>query len=157
MIPTITISSKVDDGGGRAYLRQTPDGLSQRPFAARTPVIRTLEEEIGAWSRARVVNPKWIAGVMRHGYKGAFEIAATVDYMFAFSATTGAVRDHHFDAVYQAFVADDAVREFMEEKNPAALKEMAARLLEAQERGLWTARSNSAKFELEQLVEREHG
>ncbi len=116
------------------------------------PVIRTLEEEIGRVVRARVVNPKWIAGVMRHGYKGAFEIAATVDYLFAFSATTGAVRDHHFDAVYQAFVADDRVRTFMADKNPEALKELADRLLEAQERGLWTARSNSAKFDLEKLA-----
>jgi cobaltochelatase CobN len=116
-------------------------------------VISTLEEEISRVVRARVVNPKWIAGVMRHGYKGAFEIAATVDYMFAFSATTGAVRDHHFDAVYNAFVADENVRAFMAEKNPAALKEMAARLVEALDRGLWMARSNSARFELEKLVE----
>jgi cobaltochelatase CobN len=115
------------------------------------PVVRTLEEEIGRVVRARVTNPKWIAGVMRHGYKGAFEMAATVDYMFAFSATTGAVRSHHFDAVYHAFVADEAVREFMADANPHALKEMAERLLEAMERGLWTAKSNSAKFELESL------
>jgi cobaltochelatase CobN len=117
------------------------------------PVIRTLEEEISRVVRARVVNPKWIAGVMRHGYKGAFEIAATVDYMFAFSATTGAVRDHHFDAVYNAFVADETAREFMADKNPAALKEMAARLIEAMDRGLWKARSNSARGELEGLAE----
>ena len=64
-----------------------------------SPKIRTLEEEIARVVRARVVNPKWIAGVMRHGYKGAFEMAATVDYLFAFAATTGAVADHHFDAV----------------------------------------------------------
>ncbi|MDD9911079.1 MAG: cobaltochelatase subunit CobN [Ahrensia sp.] len=116
------------------------------------PVIRTLEEEIGRVVRARVVNPKWIAGVMRHGYKGAFEIAATVDYMFAFAATTGAVADHHFDAVHQAYVADETVAAFMREKNLQAFREMAARLLEAQERGLWTPRSNSAKFELEEIA-----
>lgn len=58
-------------------------------------MIRTLEEEIGRVVRARVVNPKWIEGVMRHGYKGAFEIAASVDYLFAFAATTGAVRQPH--------------------------------------------------------------
>ncbi len=116
------------------------------------PVVRTLEEEIGRVVRARVVNPKWIAGVMRHGYKGAFEIAATVDYLFAFSATTGAVRDHHFDAVYQAFIGDDEVRQFMAEKNPEVLKELAAKLLEAQEREMWTERSNSARFVLEQLT-----
>ena len=118
------------------------------------PVIRTLEEEIGRVVRARVVNPKWIAGVMRHGYKGAFEIAATVDYLFAFAATTGAVSDHHFDAVHQAFVVDDAVRDFMAEHNPAALKEMAERLAEAIERGLWTPRSNSAQFDLAALAGR---
>ncbi len=117
------------------------------------PVIRTLEEEISRVVRGRVVNPKWIRGVMRHGYKGAFEIAATVDYLFAFSATTGAVRDHHFEAVYQAFVMDDDVRSFMEEHNRPALKEMAERLEEAIARRLWTPRSNSAQFDLRALAE----
>ncbi|SMC82078.1 cobaltochelatase subunit CobN [Rhizobium sp. RU36D] len=116
------------------------------------PVIRSLEEEIGRVVRARVVNPKWIDGVMRHGYKGAFEIAATVDYMFAFSATTGAVRDHHFEAVYQAFVLDDRVREFMADKNAPALRDLAERLIEAIERGLWTPKSNSARYGLEALA-----
>ncbi|MDC7742000.1 cobaltochelatase subunit CobN [Rhizobium binxianense] len=112
------------------------------------PVIRSLEEEIGRVVRGRVVNPKWIAGVMRHGYKGTAEIAATVDYLFAFSATTGAVGEHHFEAVYQAFVADPTVRSFMMEKNPAAFDEMRERLSEAIDRSLWTPRSNSARFDL---------
>ena len=118
------------------------------------PVIRTLEEEVARVVRGRVVNPKWISGVMRHGYKGAFEIAATVDYLFAFSATTGAVRDHHFEAVYQAFIGDDEVRQFMADKNPEALKEMATKMLEALERQLWTAKSNSARFELQTITGR---
>ncbi len=117
------------------------------------PVIRSLEEEIGRVVRARVVNPKWIEGVMRHGYKGAFEITATVDYMFAFAATTGAVRNHHFEAVYQAFVLDERIRAFMAEKNAPAQKELAERLIEAIERGLWTPKSNSAKFTLVEMVE----
>ncbi|MBB2752429.1 UNVERIFIED_ORG: cobaltochelatase CobN [Rhizobium aethiopicum] len=112
------------------------------------PVIRSLEEEIGRVVRGRVVNPKWISGVIRHGYKGAAEIAATVDYLFAFAATTGAVGAHHFEAVYQAFVIDPTVRDFMVEKNPAAFDEMTARLCEAIDRGLWTPRSNSARFDL---------
>ncbi len=116
------------------------------------PVIRTLDEEVARVLRSRVVNPKWIAGVMRHGYKGAFEIAATVDYLFAFAATTHAVRNHHFDAVEQAFLEDDHVRQFIADHNPAALREIAQRLQEAIDRGLWTPRSNSARARLEELA-----
>ncbi len=118
------------------------------------PVIRTLEEEIGRVVRARVVNPKWIAGVMRHGYKGAFEIVATVDYMFAFAATTGAVRDHHFELAYDAFIADERVRDFIEEHNPPGLRELAERFSEALERGLWTPRSNSVYHHLNAIAEK---
>jgi len=117
-----------------------------------SPKIRTLEEEVARVVRARVVNPKWIAGVMRHGYKGAFEMAATVDYLFAFAATTGAVKDHHFDAVYEAYLEDNDVRDFLMENNPAALKEMAERFLEAQARNLWRPRANSTRRRLEELL-----
>ena len=108
-----------------------------------TPRIRTLEEEVGRVVRARVVNPKWIAGVMRHGYKGGFEMAATVDYLFAFAATARAVSDQHFDAVYEAYVEDDTVRGFLERHNPQALAEIKSRFAEAIERGLWQPRRNS--------------
>ena len=117
------------------------------------PVVRTLDDEIGRVVRARVTNPKWIAGMMRHGYKGAFEMAASVDYLFAFAATTHGVKDHHFDAVHAAFIEDEAVRAFMGEANPAALRETAARLSEALDRGLWRPRSNSAAMLLSQLKE----
>lgn len=117
-----------------------------------TPQIRTLEDEIGRVVRARVVNPKWIAGVMRHGYKGAFEMAATVDYLFAFAATAQVVKNHHFDAVYTAFIASDQVRDFLCAANPAAAQEIAARLLEAQDRQLWSPRSNSARGQLEKMT-----
>lgn len=115
------------------------------------PVIRTLDEEVARVLRSRVVNPKWIAGVMRHGYKGAFEIAATVDYLFAFAATTHAVRHHHFDAVEKAFLEDDEVRQFIADTNPAALREIAQRLQEAIDRGLWLPRSNTARARIEEL------
>lgn len=121
------------------------------------PVVRALEEEIARVVRARAANPKWIEGVMRHGYKGAFEMAATLDYMFAFSATTGAVRNHHFELLHNAYLVDETVLEFLKEKNPQALKEMAERFLEAEERGLWTPRSNSARFQLEELAARKGG
>jgi cobaltochelatase CobN len=117
------------------------------------PIIRTLEEEVGRVVRSRVVNPKWIAGVKRHGYKGAFEIAATIDYMFAFAATTGAVQSHHFDLAYDAFLADEATRDFIARNNPAALVEISERLEEAIARGLWMPRSNSAYGQLKLLKE----
>ncbi|MCG6904617.1 MAG: cobaltochelatase subunit CobN [Rhodobacter sp.] len=115
------------------------------------PVIRTLDDEIGRVVRSRVVNPKWIEGVKRHGYKGAFEIAATVDYLFAFAATTGAVKGHHFDLVHAAFLEDDATRDFIETHNSPALREIAARLAEAIDRGLWVPRSNSARGLIDSL------
>jgi cobaltochelatase CobN len=120
-----------------------------RPEAPR---IRRLEEEIARIVRARVVNPKWIRGVMRHGYKGVFEMAATVDYMFAFAATADCVADHHFDAVFDAYIGDDDVRDFMLANNPAAAREMAGRLLEAQDRGLWRPRANAAHPRLRELA-----
>ena len=120
-----------------------------RPFA---PKVRTLEAEIARVVRARVINPKWIAGVMRHGYKGAFEMAATVDYLFAFAATADVVRDDQFDRIYAAYLGDAAVLAFLADKNPAALREMAERLREAIDRGLWRARSNSAYAHLSELA-----
>ncbi|MBM1221945.1 cobaltochelatase subunit CobN [Ponticoccus sp. SC2-23] len=115
------------------------------------PVIRTLDEEIARVIRSRVVNPKWIDGVKRHGYKGAFEIAATVDYLFAFSATTGAVANHHFDLVEEAFLGDDDTRDFIAEHNAPALADIADRLAEAIERDLWRPRSNSARARIDAL------
>ncbi|WP_341212504.1 cobaltochelatase subunit CobN [uncultured Limimaricola sp.] len=115
------------------------------------PVIRSLDEEIARVVRSRVVNPKWIDGVKRHGYKGAFEIAATVDYLFAFAATTRAVKNHHFDLVEEAVLADEDTRDFIAEHNAPALREIAERLHEAIERGLWQPRSNSARARIEAL------
>src|SRR5207248_1724220 len=114
------------------------------------PRIRTLREEIGRVVRGRAANPRWIAGVMRHGYKGAAEIAATVDYLFAFAATSRAVDDAHFDALYDAYLADDAVRGFIAEHNPAALGETSRRFPEAIDRGLSRPRRNSAREDLNQ-------
>jgi len=113
------------------------------------PVARTLEEEISRVMRSRVVNPKWIDGVKRHGYKGAFEIIATVDYMFAFAATTGAVKTHHFDLAFEAFVEDTATREFIRANNRFGYDELIAKFNEARERGFWRPRSNRAHEWLE--------
>ena len=116
------------------------------------PLIRSLDDEMARVIRSRVLNPKWIDGVKRHGYKGAFEIAATVDYMFAFAATTGAVKSHHFDAIEAAFLEDDDTRDFIAEANAPALREIAQRLQEAIDRDLWQPRSNSAQARIAGLL-----
>ncbi|HLO88866.1 MAG TPA: cobaltochelatase subunit CobN, partial [Nostocaceae cyanobacterium] len=101
------------------------------------PKIRQLQEEIARVYRSRVVNPKWIAGMMRHGYKGAFEMAATVDFLFAYDATTQCVEDHMYQGIAQAYLFDSDVCQFIQNQNPWALRDIAERLLEAHQRGLW--------------------
>ena len=143
------------EGGITAAVRhfsgEQPEIYHNDHSRPETPRIRTLREEIGRVVRARAVNPKWLNGVMRHGYKGAFEIAATVDYLFAFAATARVVEDHHFEALYEAYVQDDRVRDFIAEANPAALREIAERFQEAIERGFWRPASNSAHDHLAAL------
>ncbi|HEY0287190.1 MAG TPA: cobaltochelatase subunit CobN [Pseudomonas sp.] len=101
------------------------------------PRIRTLKEELNRVVRSRAANPKWIEGVKRHGYKGAFEMAATVDFLFAFDATTELIDDHQYALLADAYLLDPSTREFIAQHNPHALREMTERMLEAQQRGLW--------------------
>ncbi|MCW2878652.1 MAG: Cobaltochelatase [Sphaerisporangium sp.] len=109
-------------------------GDSTRPDAVRT---RTLSEETARVFRARVVNPRWVAAMRRHGYKGAFELAATVDYLFGYDATTGVVADWMYDRLAATYVLDPENQRFLAESNPWALHGMAERLLEAAGRGMW--------------------
>jgi cobaltochelatase CobN len=116
------------------------------------PKVRQLSSEIARVYRSRVVNPKWIAGVMRHGYKGAFEMAATVDFLFAYDATAQCVEDYMYQGVVEAYLEDAAVCEFIQDKNPWALRDIAERLLEANQRGLWQDVSIQTLENLRNLV-----
>ncbi|HEX7427819.1 MAG TPA: cobaltochelatase subunit CobN [Mycobacterium sp.] len=121
----------------RALTGQAPAayiGDNTRPDAVRT---RTLSEETTRVFRARVVNPRWMTAMRRHGYKGAFEMAATVDYLFGYDATAGVMADWMYERLTQSYVLDDDNRKFMAESNPWALHGMAERLLEATDRGMW--------------------
>ncbi|AUG81135.1 cobalamin biosynthesis protein CobN [Kitasatospora sp. MMS16-BH015] len=109
-------------------------GDSTRPETVRT---RTLTEEAARVFRARVVNPRWMEAMRRHGYKGAFEMAATVDYLFGYDATTGVVADWMYEKLTQEYVLDPTNREFLGSVNPWALHGISERLLEAAERKLW--------------------
>ncbi len=109
-------------------------GDNTRPDAVRT---RTLSEETTRVFRARVVNPRWMAAMRRHGYKGAFEMAATVDYLFGYDATAHVMADWMYEQLTESYVLDPENRKFMTESNPWALHGMAERLLEAVDRGMW--------------------
>jgi cobaltochelatase CobN len=121
----------------RALTGKSPEaylGDTSRPDDVR---CRTLKEEAYRVFRSRVVNPRWLAGVMRHGYKGAVEMAATVDYLFGYDATANILDNWMYEKLAAAYLFDPAVADFVRRANPWAEQAMVERLLEAAERGLW--------------------
>jgi cobaltochelatase CobN len=134
----------LQDHGGmiatvRALSGRAPTAIFGDSADPARPRVRRLEEEVARVVRTRVLNPKWITAMTRHGYKGAFEMAATVDYLYGYDATAHVVEDWMYERVTDAYVADPEIRKFLEASNPWALRAMAERLLEASERGLWSA------------------
>jgi len=109
-------------------------GDSADPQRAR---VRSLKEEALRVFRTRVVNPKWIASIQRHGYKGALELVSTVDYLFGYDATSDVVDDWMYERVAQSYALDDQMQDFYRRSNPWALRDIASRLIEAMDRGLW--------------------
>ncbi|CAB3752020.1 cobaltochelatase subunit CobN [Paraburkholderia humisilvae] len=128
-------------GGMAAAVRHLSGGQPQLYHADHSnpnaPRVRTLNEEIARVIRSRVVNPKWLDGVKRHGYKGAAEIAATVDYLYGYDATARVIADHQYALVADAYLNDADTRAFLQAHNPHALHGICERLLEAMQRGLW--------------------
>ena len=116
-------------------------------------MVRNLAEEIARVVRGRAANPRWIEGQMRHGFRGAAEIAETVDNLFAFAATTQTVASRHFDLVYDATCGNERVRDFLREANPEAARAIAARFAEAARRGFWVSRRNSSATLLAEMLE----
>ncbi len=123
-------------------------GDSTTPDAIRT---RSLSEETARVFRARVVNPRWITAMQRHGYKGAFELAATVDYLFGYDATTGVVQDWMYDTLAKTYVLDEDNQEFMRRANPWALRGIIERLNEAADRELWAEPDAEVLAEMRQV------
>ncbi len=116
------------------------------------PVVRTLAEEIGLIVRGRAVNKKWLARIRQQGYKGGFEMAATVDYLFAFAATTVAVTPAHFDLLFQHYLLEEDSVKFLRDHNLPALYDMAAKFQEAIDRKLWQPRQNHVMDILQKLL-----
>jgi cobaltochelatase CobN len=123
-------------------------GDTSRPDDVRA---RTLREEACRVFRSRVVNPRWLAGIMRHGYKGASEMAATVDYLFGYDATAEVLDDWMYEQLAAAYLLDDTVRNFVRRVNPWAERAMIERLLEAADRGLWESPDPATLAKLQDL------
>lgn len=116
-----------------------------RPHA---PQARTLPEEIARVVRARAANPDWVGGMMRHGFRGAAEIVATLDHLSAFAHLTRAVPGHLFDLYHEATLGRSDVVDFLADNNPAALTALRARFNALHEAGLWVTRRNSIAIAL---------
>jgi cobaltochelatase CobN len=145
-----------DHGGMVATVRALRGGQAPQAFFGDSadperPRVRTLAEEARRVVRSRVLNPRWISAMMRHGYKGAFEMAATVDYLYGYDATARIGEDWMYEQVTSAYVADPEVRKFFAASNPWALQGIAERLLEAAARGLWNA-SDAARATLQDAL-----
>ncbi|MGO0122417.1 cobaltochelatase subunit CobN [Desulfothermobacter acidiphilus] len=130
--------------GGFTVAAKVASGQEPKTFFGAThdpdrPVIRTLREELSRIAHTRLLNPAWIEGKKRHGYKGAGDISSRVNHMYGWQATTRQVENWVFDGIAQKFVLDEENRKFFQENNPWALEEIARRLLEAASRELWQA------------------
>ena len=123
----------------QVYSGKTPTIYHSDHSNPSKPLIRTLKEELNRVVRSRVLNPKWIEAMREHGYKGAFEMGATVDYLFAYDATTDLIADYQYEQVSDALLFDETNQQFLRENNPQVMEEMAERLMESVQRGLWQA------------------
>jgi cobaltochelatase CobN len=117
---------------------------------AGRPRLHRLEKEFDKVLRSRLLNPRWIGAMAGHGYKGGFEMAASLDYLFAYDASTGRVPDWSYGALCEGWLGDPSVLAFLRRSNPWALRDMAERLLEAHTRGLW---EGANKEQLDHLAE----
>jgi cobaltochelatase CobN len=151
----------LQDHGGmvaavRALTGQAPKAWFGDTADPSSPQVRTLAEEAARVVRSRVLNPRWIEAMRRHGYKGAFELAATVDYLFGYDATAQVVEDWMYERVTNAYVGDPELRAFFGEVNPWVLRSIAEKLLEADRRGMWDASDAARKTLVDAVLEAEY-
>jgi cobaltochelatase CobN len=116
------------------------------------PRVHRLEKELDKVIRSRLLNGRWLEGMRRHGYKGGFEMAASLDYLFAYDASTGRVPDWSYGALCEGWLRNPDTLAFLRQSNPWALRDMGERLLEAHHRGLWDGASPEQLEHLRDLV-----
>ena len=116
------------------------------------PKVHHLSKEIDKVVRSRVLNPKWINGMKEHGYKGAFEMGATLDYLFSYDATTGQVPDWCYAGICDTWLKNKDTISFLLSSNAWVLRDIAERLLESHNRGLWNSANSSQKELLKSII-----
>ncbi len=121
----------------RSLTGQNPKGYFGDSSIPDQVSVRHIDQEAKRVFRARVVNPKWLNSIKRHGYKGGLEMSATVDYLFGYDATAQILEDWMYEQVARNYILDTATQQFLTEHNPHALRAMTERMLEAADRGLW--------------------
>jgi len=128
--------------GGMTAAARTLSGKEVRAYygdsrEASGVEVRTMSEELNRVVQSKLLNPKWIEGQKRHGYKGAGDISKRVGRVYGWQATTGEVGDWVFDEITRTYVENEENFNFFKENNPWAMEEMERRLIEAEKRGLW--------------------
>ena len=132
------LSAAVEQVNGKA-----PEVYHNDHSNPENPKVQTLAQEIAKIVRGRAANPKWIQSIMRHGNKGASEMLATVSNLSAFARLTNSVEPHHFEALFEAYLVDEQVHDFLKTNNQPALEEMAQIFEAAIDNGLWQPKRNS--------------
>ena len=127
----------------KANSGQTPISLTGQSDDPERPLVRDTAKETARIMRSRVLNPKWLEGLKRHGFKGAQEVSKAMDSFFGWDASAEVAEDWMYEQVAQNFLLDSDTRQWMEQANAAAVYNVAAKLLEASQRGMWKAKANT--------------
>lgn len=143
----IAAAESVKGGPVLSYAVSTADGREEK--------IRPVQEEMERLVRARLMNPSWIEGLRRHGYRGAQEMSAAFDVLFGWDASTGLVSDWVYEGMVDTYLRDPELRRWIKEQNPWAIHQMSERLLEAQGRGMWKAKPESLRLTQKVYLEME--
>lgn len=135
-----------------AALGRNADVIALDTTGPARPKARSVGEAVTRVVRARAVNPRFIEGQLRHGPRGASEFAETVDRLIGFAETTAAIPGTLIEAVHDAYLGDERVRDFLLRENPAAARFIAERFASARRRGLWHPLRNSVDDDLTALI-----
>ena len=98
-----------------------------------------LAHSIQRGVRSRLLNPLWQDGMLKSEFHGAQQFAERMENLLGLSALTGSVDSSLWIDVAQNLVLDSSMRERLQQNNPMAARQVAEKILETIQRGLWEA------------------